>query len=91
MGWSYNEEDRRQMDTKNSGIDFSRNKTCSRDATDWAGVFVALMDQLNSQLLMSNGSGPQPERSRRSSILISWMTLARDRSERKQCYGLHDE
>ncbi|VDM76802.1 unnamed protein product [Strongylus vulgaris] len=45
-------------------------------------TFVALMVQLNSQLVTSDGSGPR-ERRRRRSISTSWMTLARDRKEWK--------
>ncbi|VDM71087.1 unnamed protein product [Strongylus vulgaris] len=48
------------------------------------------MNQLNSQLVTSNESGPRKRR-RRNSIPASWMTLARDRNGWKQCFGLHDE
>ncbi|VDM78292.1 unnamed protein product [Strongylus vulgaris] len=85
MGWSYYEKERRQMDTKNSVIDSSRRKRPrGRPPTRSADVFVARMDQLNSQLVMSNGTGPC-ERRRRSLIANSWMTLARDRNGWKQC------
>ncbi|VDM77976.1 unnamed protein product [Strongylus vulgaris] len=61
-----------------------------RSPTKWADVFVTRMDQLNSQLVAGNGSGPREHR-HRSSIATSWMTLARDRNGWKQCCGLHDK
>ncbi|VDM78398.1 unnamed protein product [Strongylus vulgaris] len=42
------------------------------------------------QLVTSNGSGPR-ERRRRSLILTTWMTLARDRIGWEQCCGLYDK
>ncbi|VDM66734.1 unnamed protein product, partial [Strongylus vulgaris] len=44
-----------------------------RPSIRWADVFVARMDQLNSQLVTSNGYGPR-ERRRRTSIPTSWMS-----------------
>ncbi|VDM69368.1 unnamed protein product [Strongylus vulgaris] len=66
MDWSYNEKDRRQMERTLD--DPSRNKTSSRQASDqMVELFIARMNQLNSQLVTSNGYGPH-ERRRRSSI-----------------------
>ncbi|VDM78560.1 unnamed protein product [Strongylus vulgaris] len=59
-----------------------------RSSARWAYVFVTRMDQLNSPLVR-NGCGPRKRR-RRSSILTSWMTIARDRNGWKQCCGLYD-
>ncbi|VDM81491.1 unnamed protein product [Strongylus vulgaris] len=52
MDWSYNEEDRRQMDNKDSGMHPREVKRPrGRSPTRW--VIVARMDQLN-QLVTSN-------------------------------------
>ncbi|VDM85484.1 unnamed protein product, partial [Strongylus vulgaris] len=67
------------MDTKNSGMDsLQAIRLRGRPPTRWADVLIARMDQLNSQLVTSNGPEPR-ERRRRTSIPTSWMTLARDR------------
>ncbi|VDM68228.1 unnamed protein product [Strongylus vulgaris] len=71
------------MESKNSGMDSSRSKTFSRGGR-WADVFVTRMDQLNSQLVATNGSGPRDRR--RSSIPALWMKVGC-----KQCWGLHGE
>ncbi|VDM70090.1 unnamed protein product [Strongylus vulgaris] len=54
MDWSYNEEDRRQIDTKNSGMDPSRSES-PRGRTVRADAFVVRMHQLNSQMVTIYG------------------------------------
>ncbi|VDM77990.1 unnamed protein product [Strongylus vulgaris] len=79
MGWSYNEEDRRQMDTKSFNGFLEKQNVLERPPSRLTDEFVVRMDQLHSQLVTSNGSGPR-ERRHRTSIPTSWMTLARDRN-----------
>ncbi|VDM76460.1 unnamed protein product [Strongylus vulgaris] len=91
MDWSYNEKSRRQMDPKNPEMVPREAKLPrGRPSTKWSDVFVTRMDELNCQLVTSNGSGPCERRSR-SSIPTSWMKLARERNGWKQCSGLHDK
>ncbi|VDM69767.1 unnamed protein product [Strongylus vulgaris] len=55
MGWLYNEKGRRQMHTTNSEAKHPR----GRPPTRWADVLVARIDQLNSQMVTSNGTEPE--------------------------------
>ncbi|VDM70652.1 unnamed protein product [Strongylus vulgaris] len=61
-----------------------------RPPTIWVDVFVVGVEQLNSQFVTSHGSRPR-ERRRHSLIPTSWMTLAKDKNEWKQRWGLHDD
>ncbi|VDM75008.1 unnamed protein product [Strongylus vulgaris] len=79
------------MDTKNAGW-IARGAKCprGRPPTRWADVFVARMDQLNTQLVTSDLSGPC-ERRRCTLLPTLWMTIAKDSNGWKQCCGLHDK
>ncbi|VDM56772.1 unnamed protein product [Angiostrongylus costaricensis] len=51
MGWSHNKKNRRQMDEKNSRVDFKRMQTSlGRPPARWADVFVNKVNQLYPQL-----------------------------------------
>ncbi|VDM65040.1 unnamed protein product [Strongylus vulgaris] len=75
---------------ENEWIAWEAKRPRSRPPTRWADVFVARMNQLNSQQATGNGPGPRGRR-RRTSIPTSWMTLAKERNGWKQCRGLHDK
>ncbi|VDM76857.1 unnamed protein product [Strongylus vulgaris] len=57
MPWSYNEKDRRKMDMKLWNGSLAKKTSSRGPPTRSADVFVARMDQLNSQLVTSNGPG----------------------------------